>query len=272
MPSMRMVYDNLAADATVTVASVGGFVEGNLKTDSKDEVWRNGVTTASITVAFTVDKVVNFVGVLNSNLSPTATATVKYLNNLDAIITSTSVPVFTGGAASRVKGLTNAQSASAYGYGGGKFGVAYTAPTLCRKVVIDISDPSNAQGYLEAANLVVGEYWSPTYDASVGGSISLEDTSESVRSGSGNLVTDLGTRFKNLEVDLSTLTAEDRANLWKIVAYSGVAYPVFVSLYPGSADKDLEQHYSVYGKFSRISRIMGKSYNVFSAPLEIIGI
>lgn len=172
----------------------------------------------------------------------------------------------------RIAGLTLTQSSSAYNYGGGRSITLYTTPVTAYNVRVDISDPLNLQGYLEASRLVIGEYFSPVYDAEVGTKISFEDTGKNFRNDAGNLMSDIGTRNKLVDVNVGMMQEVDRAALWKIVAYCGTSYPVFMSVYPGNANKDLEQAYTVYGKFSNISKLAAKSYGVWEAPLTVEGI
>lgn len=172
----------------------------------------------------------------------------------------------------KVPGLTFAQSASAFSYGGGTTAVVYTSATSCSAMMIDIADPSNLQGYLEAPRLVAGEYFSPFYNAAYGGSVCLEDMSRNTRTDAGNLRTDVGTRHKKLSIDMSAIVESDRATMAKVVNYAGTSTPVFLSLHPENTDKNLEQAYTIYGKFTEVSAITSRDYRVYSAPIEIEGI
>lgn len=201
--------------------------------------------------------------------SAAATRPSGYMDWWQSYACDSGVIVATGGTARRVLGLTAAQSSSAYGYGGGLAASVYITPTSALNVRIDISDPLNPQGYLEAPSLIVGQYFSPTYDAEMGAEITSNDTSRTVRSDSGNLVVDVGTRSKSMSFDMSVMTHDDRKTMWKIVSYLGTAYPVFVSLFPENANKDLEQDYTIYGCFSKLSGFNSKASGVFGTSLEI---
>ena len=65
-----------------------------------------------------------------------------------------------------MQGLTAVQSASAYSFGGGVAATLYVTPTGgVQGVQILIADSANVQGYLEAARLVMGNYWQADYSA-----------------------------------------------------------------------------------------------------------
>lgn len=271
---VRVVYDNAADRASTSVNGVSVLPVGALKTNSKNEVWRTSAGTVSVTFTstWTSPIKVSCVAFPFSNFSDSATMRVRLYSDMacTALLTDTTAVLCAQGAGQIVAGLTAAQSASAYSYAGGAAATVY--PTLTAGVQgmkLDVVDTSNLQGWLEAARLVVGEYWSPMYNAEYGASITLEDTTENYRTDAGNLLSDVGTRHKVLSMTLSFMQPQDRANLWKLVKAVGKSQPVFISLFPGHEDRSQEQEFTVYGKFSSMSQIAATNYLIFSAPLEL---
>lgn len=171
--------------------------------------------------------------------------------------------------ARKLRGWTPAQAASAYAYGGGATAVVWIPPIQAVGVSVIISDTANLQGYLEAATLVIGEYWSPQRNASYGASLSIEDTSKHYRTEAGGLGTDAGTRYRSLKFSLDCLDPTDRAALLDIVAANGMPYPMFVSLFPESGDAALTRDHAIYGKLSRTSAMMAARYRGYSTSIEL---
>ena len=271
---LRIVYDNAVDRATLTSTGTSVLPITNLKTNSKNDVWRTGATTTSVTLTatFTSPEAIGCVALPFSNLSATATMRVRLYSDMDCTVQllDSGTIQCAQGSGGRVQGLTAQQSASAYGYGGGSCAAVWVTPTSSvQGVKIDIVDNANLQGYLEAAKLVLGSYYSPDYSVEMGASVYMEDSTEHYRTDAGNLLSDVGYRYKKLSMTLSFMTASDRAGLWKLVKYVGKSTPVFVSLFSGNADKSLEQEYSVFGKFSSLSQIAAVNYLVYSSPLEI---
>lgn len=273
---MRVVSDNIADRGTVAAGSVA-ITAAYLISDEKTEAWRSVASTTStnVSVSWPTAESVSMVAFPLCNFSPTAAITVQlYSDTAGTVLVYTSPSTLcSASAAIKVAGLTLTQSASAYNYLGGTSVVVYfPLRTDVKKVVINIADASNLQGYLEAARLVVGAYYTPDHDAEVGATMTPLDTTTTTRSDAGSLKREIGTKSKNITFDLATMQASDRQNIWRIVSYCGTAYPVWVSLYPENTDKNLEHAYTIYGCFSKLSGISAKAFGVFGTSLEVDGI
>lgn len=271
---MRAVYDNAADRGTTSVSGTSVLPVGNLKTNSKNEVWRSSAGTLSVTftTTFATPETIGCAVLPFSNFSSSSTMRVRLYSDMactSQLLDSGVVNCSQGGGA-RVQGLTAAQSASAYQYGGGCTAVVWFAPTAnVQGILIDVVDTSNLQGYLESARLLIAPYWEANYQAEYGATVEMADNTGNYRTDAGNLLSDVGTRHKTLSFVLSFMTPSDRANLWKLVKYVGLSQPLFVSLYPASTDKGLEQEHMVFGKLTKTSVIASSQYNVYSAPVEV---
>jgi hypothetical protein len=118
----------------------------------------------------------------------------------------------------------------------------------------------------------VGNYWSPAYNANYGAGLLLMDASKHERSDAGDLLTDIGPRSSKISLDLSFMPPTDRAAMVKILRENGMANPVFLSLFPESADLELERDNTVYAKLSAISAILLTQFNAYAIPIEFEGI
>ena len=173
-------------------------------------------------------------------------------------------------AAAAVDGFTPLQAASAYSNGGGAYARHWLSAQMpALGLAIDIKDPANLQGYVEACRLVTGAYWSPTNNPDYGASVTPMDASTHTRTGAGDLWTDAGPRSRKMPLQLSTLPAADRTALFGIVRRNGMSGAMLVSLFPESANLELERDHTIFGKLSSVSAMSIPYYENYSMPLEI---
>lgn len=271
---LRVVYDNAAdrSDTLVASTTAGTLAASNLLTASKFEVWRSTATSATLTLTFTDAEFVGCVCLPFCNLTYAATIRVRgYTEVADAspavdtgvIEASPYAPFDTIGWGYETLGRDEDSEPNS------TYAVAWLTRTPVKKIVIDLVDTLNADGYIQACRIVVGNYWSPTRGAEVGASWELLDTSQHFRNDAGDLLTDVGTKHKKISFDLSTLSSTDRARLVRILKASGISSPVFMSLDPESTDTEFEQAHQIYGKLSKVSTITINAHNVYNAPCEI---
>lgn len=274
MANLRVVYDNIVTRLSTISASTsaGSLLPSNLLRESKAEVWRSIGTTASLTLTWPTDEIVGMVALPFCNLTGDAQMRVRAYTDIDD-----TVAAYDSGYVFACPGVSFGDldwglqpfGVNAYSYGGAKYGTVWFEPLSCAKIVIEIVDPSNPSGYIEAARLVVGPYWSPTYNADYGVQVSAVDNSRNERNDAGDLKTDRGTISKTLGFDLSGMPNVDRTNLWYIIVGSGKHTPVFVCIFPESDDDAGEQIYQIFGKLSRQSSLTHQFADRHSTQIEI---
>lgn len=271
--NLRIVSDNLTLSSTITLTSgstAAGFSLDSLKTFKKGSVWRSVGTTATVQVAFSSDKTVGCVAMPFCNLSKTATMTVQLYNSGGTLVaTYTSNPCAPFAQLSTAQWQNLPSGVNSYAYGGGTCARAWFTKTACRSVRVTISDSSNPQGYLELSNLIVGDYWEPTYNTSFGLVVGYEDSSKQQRTEAGSLITDIGTIAKKFTFELKYLTTDDRNKLLEIVRYNSVRYPVFVSAFPLDTDMEREGLYQIYGKFTSNPLINHPMFSIYATSIDI---
>jgi hypothetical protein len=173
-------------------------------------------------------------------------------------------------AAAVIDGFTPLQAASAYSNGGGAYARHWLpVPVPALGLAIDIKDPANLQGYVEAGRLVAGDYWSPANNPDYGASVTIMDASTHARTDAGDLWTDVGTRARKMPLQLSTLPAADRTALFGIVRRNGMSGAMLVSLFPESTDLELERDHTIFGRLSSVSAMSIPYFDLYSMPLEI---
>jgi len=167
-----------------------------------------------------------------------------------------------------LESFTPAQAASAYAYGGGAYARHWLPQQFdATGLTVDIADPDNLQGYIEAACMVVGPVWSPKYNASAT-SVSMVDRTEVSRSAAGDQLADPGTLSRKVPVDLRAMPEADRARFLDLLRNSR-AYPVLLSVFPEHADVALERDFMVYGRRTKDSDIAYQFAGAYSTTLEV---
>jgi hypothetical protein len=274
VPNLRIIYDN-AADRSVIVASSAASSDmgvANVYTDIKSDVWRSIGTTATLTATWPARETIGGVVLPFCNLSSRATIRVRgYAEVADA------APLFDTGAVyacpAPVLGMWNwgaePLGSNSFAYGGGTYGrVWIPVPGAVKKLAIDIEDATNKDGYLEASRLVCGAYWSPKYNFDYGHPLTPVDTSKHYRNAAGDLVTDAGTKHRQLSFNLSRMSPTDRAEFWSIVRSNGMTRPMLASLYPNNVDTRLEQDYQVYMKITMPEALTSPQFQQYVSSIE----
>jgi hypothetical protein len=269
MTNLRIVADNAVDRANVAASSTAGALyPSNLQAERKSQVWRGNTKSETITLTWTAPEVVSMVAMLG-NFSPTCTIRVRGYSDSagNTLVLDTSAQQACPAPAVRLRGWTAAASMSAYAFRGGAIARAWFAETSVQRLVIDIVDTANLQGYIEAAWLVTGKCWAPYYNAS-GASRSAVDSTVSNLTGAGDSVSQVGTIANKVSIDLAWLNPDDRATMEDMLDNSR-AYPIFLSVYPGSSDLKLEAKNTVYGKRSADSEVAWAFANTYNTKVEI---
>ena len=273
MPNLRVVFDNATGRTSSLIASTtaGSLVAANLLTDIKSQTWRATGTSATLTATWAANETVGCVALPFCNFTSTATIRVQgYATPGGSLVFDTGAVSACASVPSGLKGWGTAPlGVNAFAYAGGAYACAWFAPTVVQQLVIDLADSANPSGYLEVSRLVAGNYWSPTYNADYGASITAQDSSKPYRNDAGDLLTDLGPRFRSMSMTLSNMTAADRAALMSIFLGNGMGMPMYLSLYPQNSDAALEQAYQIYAKLSAAGAMAASVPGAYTAQVQL---
>lgn len=277
MPNMRIVYNNVANSASSITASTtsGSLTASNLLTELKGQVHRSTGTSVTYTVTWSENQKVGCVALPCTNLTATATMRVRLYSDVEAtaLVSDTGTKVAVPGFNLDPKLWPTARNANSFAYGGGVKAVRWMSPqrTNVRAVVIDLVDTNNPAGYIDSSRLVVGEYWSPTYNIQNGVQLEVVDNSQSSRRDSGDLVTDRSFVYDNLTFDFSLLTDSDKNTLTRIMRTVGTHDNIFVSLFPSDTSSITEHDSSIYGKRSSNSALTYQLYSYYAHQMQLTG-
>lgn len=233
--NLRIVYANKLTAAT------GGSTPQNLLNDYKSQ------TSTATTFTLTTSSLTGKVAVV-AMLSETTSSVTMTVNSTSTTESTTST----------------ISSSASIGYGGGKYVVVYltlAAATTSFTVTFNTS--------VKVSRFIVGNYWSPTYNTSFGISVGYEDQSSTERLQGGDLYTTSGPRHKTMSFDLQYVTDSEKFFLFDLVKQLGKSKAIFVSAFPEDSDKEREQMYSIYGKFSSLPQISYAMFTKYTSSLQL---
>lgn len=274
--NLRVVYNNVADTASLSASSTSGsLAASNLQTDVKSEVWRSTSTTATITATWTAPVAVQSVVFPFGSFTSTCTMRVRcYSDSAGTTLlydsgTNNCSPASMSGYSADWSSLPF--GVNNYGFGGYSTAVAYLPSSYnVQRVVIDLVDTSNTLGYIEAGRLVIGNWWTPTYNPAHNSvKLGVVETTKNERSSAGDLRTDRGVMYKTLTLDMTLMPPADRDAIYRIARGNGMFKPIWVSLAPENTDVMEEQIFSIYGKMAKNSTINYAFMNQFAATLDL---
>lgn len=273
MPNLRIISDNAVSRSSLTASTTAGsLAASNLLTDIKGNVWRSTATAATLTADWVTGEAVGGVALPHTNLTQAATIRVRLysdggvtlLYDSGAMPACPAAPIKLRGRAAGSTGV------NAFAYGGGAAArLWFPQVSGIKRAVVDLSDAGNSSGYIEASRLVIGDYWSPAYNADVGVSLTPKDESTHTRTDASDLITSIGTRSREMSLTLSNMHEVDRAALISIVRGNGKSVPMLFSLFPEYPVPELERDHEIYCKLSDISAMTIQYFDGYSAPLVL---
>lgn len=272
--NLRVIYKNIVDTATTITASSTASTTNcnvsNLKNDHKYKIWRSvGDTLETLSLTFT-PSIVGGLILPYCNLSSEATisvigtySSITKVNIIDQLC----CPYIPLG---QWHWGTMPLGVNSYAYGGSTCArIWFPTQEVLDSITITIKDPNNTNGYIEASRLVLGSYWSPKYNTSFGLSTNSSELSEHSRTESGELITNRGAKFNSMTFELNYMTSADRLDLMNIVKGNGMPTPLFISLFPNSADVVKEQTHQIYGKLMQIPGVVHNIVDMYSTSIEI---
>lgn len=137
-----------------------------------------------------------------------------------------------------------------------------------KRFEIIVTSSGNADGYIEIGRIILGESWSPTYNAEYGAQITPIDLSQISRTVGGDQKVDVRTMHKKMDFNLRYMPQTDKTALSTIIRKIGMRQPVFVSMYPNETD-EVFQAGNIFGRFESISPFEHSLTNVYDTSITI---
>lgn len=279
--NLRIIFDN-AADRGSLIASsqAGALVAENLRNEKKTYLWRGTTLTESLNLIWPTAEPIGGIVLAFNNFTPNATMRARGWANVNDEIPrfDTGVKLCQPMPTLKYMSLLNPIGENAYtpggiqqtSFGAGGYGVLWVPSMLSvRRLLIEISDPTNPAGYIEASRLVVGRFWQPQYNFDFGHGITYHDGGKAQRSEGGEIRNEQGAKWRSMNLSLSYLDPVDRANFIRIARTHGTTKPLFVSAFPENEDRNLEQVYQLWGQFADKHTIRNPRNALFATQIQI---
>lgn len=258
MPNMRIIYNNLADSATITITAgttASGTSTANLKTEYKNEIHRSGTNSVTYTLTWATGQSISGVVLPCTNLS--SQATIRIILYTGSYTQSFDSGVIAACPNTSLEQWPTPRNVNIFAYGGlSKTSMWWNSVNNnITKVDIILNDPSASNpGYIDCSRIICGTYWQPTYNVSRNGlNILVTDSSNIVRTDSGDLISEQGFVYDELSFSLELLTDSDRDTLIGIMRRIGTRKNILVCVFPENTGTTIpnntsQQIYTVYGK------------------------
>jgi hypothetical protein len=279
MPTNMIISSTNYSDAgTVTVDdAVGTLPITNLQDRQIVKIWRNTQTTAQIDVDFGQGRIVDFAALIKHTISQTGkirwrlsnasdfSSTVYDSGLIDAwpiVEEFGTLPwgVFSWG------GYLNITVAAQYTIS--TFAVL-SSPVQARYLRIDISDPDNTDGYIQAGRLIAGPAYKPSINYANGVEFEFVDDSRITKSRGGQTFVDEIERFRRIRFELINLPENEMfQNVFNAIdRLRGVAQDILIIPQPDEPTTWITQN--IYGRITQTSPIVNSALNFYGRQIEV---
>lgn len=235
--------------ASVAASSEEGLLTADhVQTTRPDQVWRaTGATAEYLTWDFGEDVIVEALALVAHNLSASATLRLR-LGTSEANVTA--APGFDSGVVSAwpTSGKPDDLDWQAY------FSLVLADnSTGYRYGRVDIADPSNADGYVQAGRLFVGPAFVPAINVDLNPSLGLVSPDEVGRTAFGHAFGDnRGPAARLMQLPMSALDEDEMGNeMFELQRYCGLSKDFALCLDPAATTRF--HRYSMQARFSSLN-------------------
>lgn len=279
MGNMIISSVNLVDDASSITADdeVATLPVGNLQDRQLVKVFRNTQTTAQIDVDFGQVHIVNFAALIKHNLSQTATIRWRFSNVSNFATTVYDSGVVDAWPVVEEFGTLPWGIFTWGGYLNPTVAANYTISTFdvlanviqARYFRVDISDPDNADGYIQAGRLISGPAYRPSINMANGVEFEFVDESRVTKSRGGQTFIDEVERFRRIRFELINLPeAEIFANVFnRIDRLRGAANDILIIPQPEDPTTWITQN--IYGRLTRTDPIINSQLEYYGRFFEV---
>lgn len=225
-----------------------GFSVNNLKNNVKSLTWRStAVSSQTITATWGASKSIDAVGIAFANFYVGSTVQVKTYTNA-----GDSSPAVDSGTQTidfiylPPEGFTPSNSVLSFPYGGGNHFFLPITQAWVKKMEIIMTNPASPDSFIEVSRIVTGK--ASVFTRNVTESdIDITDLSELKRTDSGNIVVNRKPVERRMRIDMTGMTASERAEITQIIKRNGRHTPIFVAAHESASSSSLRADLRIYG-------------------------
>lgn len=279
MPTNMIISStNYSDSGTVTVDdAVGTLPITNLQDRQIVKIWRNTQTTAQIDVDFGQGRIVDFAALIKHTISQTGKIRWRLSNASDFSSTVYDSGLIDAWPIVEEFGTLPWGVFSWGGYLNITVAAQYTistfailsSPVQARYLRIDISDPDNTDGYIQAGRLIAGPAYKPSINYANGVEFEFVDDSRITKSRGGQTFVDEIERFRRIRFELINLPENEMfQNVFNAIdRLRGVAQDILIIPQPDEPTTWITQN--IYGRITQTSPIVNSALNFYGRQIEV---
>ena len=279
MPTNMIISStNYSDSGTVTVDdAVGTLPITNLQDRQIVKIWRNTQTTAQIDVDFGQGRIVDFAALIKHTISQTGKIRWRLSNASDFSSTVYDSGLIDAWPVVEEFGTLPWGVFSWGGYLNITVAAQYTistfavlsSPVQARYLRIDISDPDNTDGYIQAGRLIAGPAYKPSINYANGVEFEFVDDSRITKSRGGQTFVDEIERFRRIRFELINLPENEMfQNVFNAIdRLRGVAQDILIIPQPDEPTTWITQN--IYGRITQTSPIVNSALNFYGRQIEV---
>jgi hypothetical protein len=260
MTNLRILYNNYIDAATLSAspAMVVTLPEENLKRSCRCTLARTtSLATQTILGNLAATRTVSGFAAWRHNLTDNATIQFEGYTGLSQ-----------GGSRAVNSGAVSAVESGLFdGWSDGWTALWFT-PAAIRSFRLTLKDAAKPDGYMQITRAILGEYISPTYNASYGLNVEWKGDAKITRTDGGSLFSDAVLPFRGMDFKLEALSEEGRAEFMEMTRHTGMREDFFISMFPevgGAKERD----YSMMGKLTQHSKFTAAFYSGYTQSFQI---
>ena len=144
-----------------------------------------------------------------------------------------------------------------------------SSPVQARYLRIDISDPDNTDGYIQAGRLIAGPAYKPSINYANGVEFEFVDDSRITKSRGGQTFVDEIERFRRIRFELINLPENEMfQNVFNAIdRLRGVAQDILIIPQPDEPTTWITQN--IYGRITQTSPIVNSALNFYGRQIEV---
>ena len=278
MSNMIISAVNYVDDGTLTVDDEVATLPGTYLQDRQIvRIWRNTQLTAQIDVDFGQSRIVDFAALIKHNISTTGTIRWRFSNVSDFSTTVYDSGVVDAWPIVEEFGTLPWGVFSWGGYLNPTIAAEYTISTFdvldstvqARYLRIDISDPDNTDGYIQAGRLISGPAYRPSINYANGVEFEFVDESRVTKSRGGQTFIDEVERFRRIRFDLINLPENEVfQNVFnRLDRLKGIAGDILVIPQPDKPSTWITQN--IYGRITNTDPIVNSALTYYGRRIEV---
>jgi len=246
--NVRIITPNESDDAVLSTAPalVATLPVTNLQDQTRKVARTTSLATQHIYGNFNAVKQISSFALVRHNLTAAATLRLKIYDAINQtgtlVYDSGSLALGNPKAWGDLVWGVDSWGADSFSGWPSAFVVLYFGAVTSWSFDLQLDDPANINGYMEAARLFLGPYLEPVKNFDYGIDMSWQENSVQERTDGGTLRTDARLPYRRWTFTLPMLTQGERAQFSNIFRKAGLRNDMFLSCYPGQGGQKEIDH------------------------------